>query len=77
MTTIKRIRKYRVEMRENDHAPAHVHVVGADVNAVVFLHDLRVMGVLPASIKNEVMAYLNEQRTELVKQWNAIHTTSR
>jgi len=77
MTTLKRIRKYRIELCENDHAPAHVHVVGADVNAMIFLHDLRLIGTLPGALKGEVMAYLHDNQNELLALWNTLHPTSR
>jgi hypothetical protein len=77
MTTLKRIRKYRIELRENDHAPAHVHVVGVDVNALITLHALVVVGDLPKALKAEVMEYVTNNQTELLALWDNIHPTNR
>ena len=77
MTTLKRIRKYRIELRENDHAPAHIHVVGVDVNVSINLHTLIVSGALPKALKAEVMEYVINHQTELLALWDSIHPTKR
>ena len=42
MTSKKRFRnKYRLQLREKDHEPMHVHLVGGDVNARIDLASLR------------------------------------
>ena len=52
MTSKKRFRnKYRLQLREKDHEPMHVHLVGGDVNARIDLASLRVVaGVLPKNL---------------------------
>ncbi len=77
MTTLKRIRKYRIELRENDHAPAHIHVVGADVYVSINLHSLTIAGNLPKALKPEVMEYVTNNQAELLALWDKIHPTSR
>lgn len=71
MTTRYRFRdKYRLQMREKDHHPAHVHIVGGSVDAAIDLETLQVMhGCLPAWLKQEVMAWLADNRDELLKEW--------
>ena len=71
MTTRYRFRdKYRLQMREKDHQPAHVHVVGGSVDAAVDLETLQVVqGCLPAWLKQEVMSWLVVNREELLKEW--------
>ncbi len=50
MTTKQRFRnKYRLELRENDHGPMHVHFVGGDINAKIDLLTLDcVAGAIPS-----------------------------
>lgn len=58
MTTKQRFRnKYRLQLREKDHEPMHVHLVGGEVNARFDLATLAlVAGSVPADLKNEVLA---------------------
>jgi hypothetical protein len=77
MTTLKRFNKYRIELRENDHAPAHIHIVGADIDAMVNLHTLVIVGKLPKALKTEVLAYVTNNQKELLALWDSIHPTNR
>ena len=44
MTSKKRFRnKYRLQLREKDHEPMHVHLVGGEVNVRIDLANLRVV----------------------------------
>ncbi len=44
MTSKKRFRnKYRLQLREKDHEPMHVHLVGGDVNVKIDLTRLRIV----------------------------------
>ena len=73
MTSKKRFRnKYRLQLREKDHEPMHVHLVGGDVNARIDLASLRVVaGILPKNLKREVMAWLRAHQAELIKEWKS------
>ena len=73
MTSKKRFRnKYRLQLREKDHEPMHVHLVGGDVNVRIDLASLRVVaGVLPKGLKREVMAWLRAHQAELSKEWKS------
>ena len=71
MTTKQRFRnKYRLELRENDHEPMHVHFVGGDINAKIDLLTLKVVvGVIPTNLRKEVFAWLQENQTNMIKEW--------
>jgi len=58
MTTKQRFRnKYRLQLREKDHEPIHVHLVGGEINARFDLATLAlVAGSVPADLKTEVLA---------------------
>jgi|GEM_PF-1496998 len=63
MTTKHRFRnKYRLQLRERDHEPMHVHLVGGNVNAKIDLLTLQVVaGAIPADLKKEVLAWVAEK----------------
>ena len=73
MTSKKRFRnKYRLQLREKDHEPMHVHLVGGDVNARIDLASLRVVaGRISANLKREVMAWLRAHQAELIEEWKS------
>ena len=73
MTSKKRFRnKYRLQLREKDHEPMHVHLVGGDVSVRIDLASLRVVaGVLPKDLKREVMAWLRAHQAELIEEWKS------
>jgi hypothetical protein len=72
MTTFQRFRnKYRLQLREKDHEPMHVHLVGGEVNAKFDLATLELMaGTLPAGLKAEVTDWLRSHQADLIKEWN-------
>lgn len=71
MTTKYRFRgKYRLQLREKDHAPMHVHLVVGDVNVRIDLAELRIVsGGMPDNLKDEVMDWLAENQMILIKEW--------
>ena len=73
MTSKKRFRnKYRLQLREKDHEPMHVHLVGGDVNVKIDLASLRIVaGRLPMDLKREVMAWLHAHQAELIVEWKS------
>jgi hypothetical protein len=73
MTSKKRFRnKYRLQLREKDHEPMHVHLVGGDVNVRIDLASLRIVaGSLPKDLKREVMAWLRAHQVELIEEWKS------
>ena len=72
MTTVQRFRnKYRLQLRERDHEPMHVHLVGGEINAKFDLATLElVAGTLPAGLKAEVTEWLRSHQADLIKEWN-------
>jgi hypothetical protein len=73
MTSKQRFRnKYRLQLREKDHEPMHIHLVGGDVNVTIDLASLRVVaGRMPADLKREVMAWLRANQAELIEEWKS------
>ena len=71
MTTKHRFRnKYRLQLREKDHEPMHVHLVGGDVNAKFDLVTLALIaGHAPADLKKEVLEWLRNNRAALIEEW--------
>ncbi|MFA6310392.1 MAG: DUF4160 domain-containing protein [Sterolibacterium sp.] len=71
MTSKKRFRnKYRLQLREKDHEPMHVHLVGGEVNVKIDLASLRIVaGTLPLDLKKEVMAWLKNHQAALIEEW--------
>lgn len=76
MTTRQRFRnKYRLQLREKDHEPMHVHLVGGEVNVRIDLATLScVAGEAPADVLAEVIAWLESHRAELIEEWKKWHT---
>lgn len=70
MTTKKHFRnKYRLQLREKDHNPMHVHLVGGEVNAKIDLVTLEVVaGLIPAALKVEVLDWLKANQADLIKE---------
>ena len=76
MMTRQRFRngKYRLEIRERDHQPDHVHLTGCGLDVVIDLQSLTVTeGVWPVSLKREVMTWIAEHRDELMEEWKKWH----
>ena len=72
MTTFKRFRnKYRLQLRERDHEPKQVHLVGGEINAKFDLATLElVAGTLPAGSRADVTDWLRSHQADLIKEWN-------
>ena len=72
MSTFKRFRnKYRLQLRDRDHEPMHVHLVGGEINAKFDLATLElVAGTLLAGLKAEVTDWLRSHQADLIKEWN-------
>jgi hypothetical protein len=75
MTTKQRFRnnKYRLEIRERDHGPAHAHLVGGNVDVVINLVTLETNGPWPRGLKSEVMPWITANTNELMKEWKKWH----
>ena len=79
MPTIMRIDGLRVVIYPNDHSPEHVHVIGADCEAVFELHcpdgpvTLRETFGFTKRRLREVMDQLNAELLKLCDAWESIH----
>jgi hypothetical protein len=75
VTTKQRFRKkYRLEVREEDHQPMHAHLAGGDVDAMISLESLEVMqGEVPGALLKEVLTWMREHQNELIEEWKKWH----
>jgi hypothetical protein len=79
MPTILRLDGLRVVIYPNDHIPEHVHVIGADREAVFELHCPDGPAALRESYRfttrqlRRVMDLLNASLIELCSAWDDIH----
>ncbi len=71
MTTKQRFRnKYRLQLREKDHEPMHVHLVGGEINATFDLVTLQLInGKVPHDLLREVQSWLTHHQQELIEEW--------
>lgn len=61
-------------MREKDHNPPHVHLMGPDFEAVISLMTLAVMdGSAPTKVLRHALKWIADNREELMEQWHALH----
>jgi len=75
MSTQYRFRdKYRIELREKDHLPPHVHLTGAGLDVQISLETGEVMlGKAPKVVLDEALAWVRAHQAELLKEWNQWH----
>jgi hypothetical protein len=73
MITKQRFRnKYRLQIREKDHEPMPVHLVGGEVNATFDLVTLEVVsGSVPRDLLRELKNWLIANQSELIEEWKA------
>jgi hypothetical protein len=65
---------YVIAMYFEDHNPPHIHVVGPDFEALVSIRDAVVFrGSIPARFSRQALAWIAENRDDLVSKWNAWH----
>jgi hypothetical protein len=61
-----------LQLREKDHEPMHVHLVGGDVDVRIDLISLRIVaGRMPMDLKREVMARLKAHQADLIEEWKS------
>lgn len=75
MSTKHRFReKYRIELREKDHLPPHVHLTGGGVDVLISLETCEAMlGRAPSVVLKEALAWVREHRDELLEEWQKWH----
>jgi Domain of unknown function (DUF4160) len=79
MPTVLRLNGLRVTIYPNDHRPAHVHVIGAGLEAVFKLNcpygppELRESLGFSLKELNQLSLQLQTELTLLCKEWGRIH----
>lgn len=74
MTTKYRFANFRITLRERDHNPPHVHLMGPDFDAAISLVTLEVMeGSPPAKVLRHALKWIHDNQEELKDQWHALH----
>jgi hypothetical protein len=75
MSTKHRFRdKYRIQLREKDHLPPHVHLTGGGVDVLICLHLVEPMlGHAPAVVLKEALEWVQAHREELMEEWKRWH----
>ena len=71
MSTQYRFRdKYRIQLREKDHPPPHVHLTGGGVDVMLSLETVEVMmGKAPLLIIKEAQAWVAAHQVQLPEDW--------
>lgn len=66
--------KYRIELRERDYLPPHVHLTGGGVDVVISLESVTVtQGRAPAKVIQEAIAWVQANQADLLKEWIKWH----
>ncbi len=74
MTTKHRFRnKFRLEIRERDHGPAHCHLVGGNTDVIIDLATLDADGEWPRGLRDEVLVWMATHHDELWEEWKKWH----
>ena len=74
MPILKRFPSFKVEIRYRDHLPPHVPVLSRDRREVlVELETLAVAGNIPRHELAEVLAWIADNRGELLGIWSNCH----
>jgi hypothetical protein len=75
MSTLFRFKGLKIVIYSLDHRPAHVHIIGPDVDAKVEIGSWNVVhceGLSAKSLK-KVIEFLRERESDLWEAWNEIH----
>jgi hypothetical protein len=75
VTTKQRFRnnKYRLELRERDHLPPHVHLAGGGVNVQINLETFQCVGECPRDLLDEALEWVKAHHRELMEDWKKWH----
>jgi len=64
----------KIPLREKDHNPPHVHLMGPDFEAAINLETLEVMdGSAPTKVLRHAIGWIADNRKELITQWRMLH----
>lgn len=75
MSTKYRFRdKYRIQLREKDHLPPHVHLTGGGIDVLICLHlVVPLRGYAPAVVLKEALDWVWDHREQLMEEWKQWH----
>lgn len=75
MSTKYRFRdKYRIQLREKDHLPPHVHLTGGGLDVLICLELVEPMrGTAPAVVLRDALEWIRIHRNELMEEWKRWH----
>lgn len=74
MPTLKRFPALKIEMRYRDHLPPHVHVLSRERReALIEIETLAVVGNIPLRELGEALAWVADNRAELLETWRRYH----
>jgi hypothetical protein len=65
--------KYRLQIREHDHNPAHAHLVGGKYDVIIQLETLRAEGEWPKGLRDEVLSWIRKNQMALMEEWHRWH----
>jgi len=65
--------KCRLQIRERDHNPPHVHLVGGEYDVVIDLETLQVEGEWPKKLKDDVLSWIKQNHKNLMEEWCKWH----
>ncbi|KAA0984780.1 DUF4160 domain-containing protein [Pseudomonas sp. ANT_J28] len=71
MSTKYRFRDtYRIQLREKDHPPPHVHLTGGGLDVMLSLETVEVMmGKAPPLIIKEALEWVRAHQVQLLEDW--------
>lgn len=74
MPTLTRFPALKIEMRYRDHLPPHVHVLSRERReALIEIETLAVVGNIPLRELGEALAWVADNRAELLETWRRFH----
>ncbi|WP_082060859.1 DUF4160 domain-containing protein [Pseudomonas abietaniphila] len=75
MSTKHRFRdKYRIQLREKDHLPPHVHLTGGGLDVLIGLQPVEpIRGHARATVLKEALEWVRAHQTELLEEWTRWH----
>lgn len=66
--------QYRIQLREKDHLPPHVHLTGGGLDVLICLELIAPMrGHAPAVVLREALEWIRAHQTELLEEWKRWH----
>ncbi|MEB0078164.1 DUF4160 domain-containing protein [Pseudomonas sp. CCI3.2] len=75
MSTQYRFReKYRIQLREKDPLPPHVHLTGGGIDVLIGLRSVvAIRGHAPAVVLPEALDWIRAHQQQLMEEWTLWH----